>query len=1156
VFDQELLPDDVPLLQENPAETPADDLVDDEYEDFATYLEQTAEEAVEVARRPHHVTAVLVAHNGSRWLKSTLLALGRLPYRPDRIIAVDTGSSDDTPEILERARAEAVIDDIVTADAATGFGQAVAMGVERAGRPDEDELARIVLAGLGLDAADGDVPAEDLLVDPEVAPEVTVQWIWILHDDSAPEPQALEGLLLTADSERTAEVLGPKLRGWNNQDQLVSVGVTVARSGNQVDGLERRELDQGQHDGRRDVLAVSSAGMLVRRDVWDALDGFDPALAFFRDDIDFCWRARRAGYRVMVTSDSIVHHREAATHGRREVNAGSPKYSDRPGRIDRSASIHLMRAHSTGLTGFLVTLRLLVGSLVRALVRLIGKAPDQARDEWGAFRDALRDRTALRESRQRVALAAAMPASVPEADVRTLLAPRGMQARIAWERVADAIAGRDSDDSGRSALESTTDDPDGWYADDRRPSRIQRFLRQPATLVGLILLGIALIGERALLGSGVLVGGALVPAPEGAGDLWAMFTQGWHEVGVGSSADSPAWLVPLTLLSGAMRGSASMAVDMILLLCIPFAGLSMYLATRPLLSLWWARAWAAVAYATLPAVTGAVSGGRIGSAVAIVLLPWAVSVCAPLVGIGRPATWRRVFGTSLLLGTLFAFVPLMWAVMLVVAATATFTFVQDRSGRTKLWVAALLPFALLVPWGIRVLRDPALLWLEPGLLGPTDAHLNAFDVLLLRPGGPGSSSILLGIGFVLAGLVALLMPGSRRAISILWSLGFIGFVFAVVQSVIHVTPQAFSSSLQSWPGATTALWGGALIVAIAIAAQRMPAMFIGADFGIWQVIAGVLAVLLLGAPGYSLFRIATGVDGPLHRGTRDVLPAFVAAEMHTPLRPRTVVLMRDGGQIRYDLMSVPEPALGDIDVAPPASLSAQLDLIVGRMAAGLGADEIDSLATHGVQYVLLADAGKHDELVDTLDGERGLRRVSTRNGQALWQVVSTSSRVQALEPSAVGGVGSVAVRRSLAVPTTSDDPRTVTNVDTTVGKGASGRQLLMSEALDSRWRWTVGGQRVQPVSPSIPGPTSQTDPSLQQVPLAPSATPAVVSFDGSGRQGWITAELIAVALVVLFALPSRRREEDDDEDVSGDESPGQSDDVASGQSGNEEGEAT
>ena len=88
-------------------------------------------------------------------------------------------------------------------------------------------------------------------------------------------------------------------------------------SGRRVTDLERREHDQGQHDGVRDVLGVSSAGMLVRRDVWDALEGFDPTLPLFRDDLDFCWRAHRRGERVLIATDAVLHHREASAHGRR-----------------------------------------------------------------------------------------------------------------------------------------------------------------------------------------------------------------------------------------------------------------------------------------------------------------------------------------------------------------------------------------------------------------------------------------------------------------------------------------------------------------------------------------------------------------------------------------------------------------------------------------------------------------------------------------------------------------------------------------------------------------------------------------------------------------------------------------------------------------------
>ncbi len=87
---------------------------------------------------------------------------------------------------------------------------------------------------------------------------------------------------------------------WPRDRELLEVGVTTSLGGRRDTGIENGELDQGQHDQPRNVLAVSSAGMLVRRDVWESLRGFDPRLPMFRDDIDFGWRASRAGFKVGV----------------------------------------------------------------------------------------------------------------------------------------------------------------------------------------------------------------------------------------------------------------------------------------------------------------------------------------------------------------------------------------------------------------------------------------------------------------------------------------------------------------------------------------------------------------------------------------------------------------------------------------------------------------------------------------------------------------------------------------------------------------------------------------------------------------------------------------------------------------------------------------
>lgn len=233
----------------------------------------------------HVVTAVVVGHEGAAWLPRLSEALWALNPRPDRLIAVDTGSTDETAELLA---AMPGVEPVVSVSARTGFGVAVARGLEAVG------FAPIPSA-VGPYGDDGHMPV--------------VEWLWLLHDDCAPAPKALEQLLLQATITPGVGVWGPKLRLWPRDRELLEVGVTTSLGGRRDTGIETGELDQGQHDQPRNVLAVSSAGMLVRRDVWEALHGFDPRLPMFRDDIDFGWRASRAASRSAShpTRSSTTH---------------------------------------------------------------------------------------------------------------------------------------------------------------------------------------------------------------------------------------------------------------------------------------------------------------------------------------------------------------------------------------------------------------------------------------------------------------------------------------------------------------------------------------------------------------------------------------------------------------------------------------------------------------------------------------------------------------------------------------------------------------------------------------------------------------------------------------------------------------------------------
>src|SRR3954467_4276490 len=87
----------------------------------------------------------------------------------------------------------------------------------------------------GLDAFDG-APT------PPDAREDSTYWVWLLHDDCAPEPGCLTELLAGAARQPTAVALGPKALDWPGE-HVVDVGLTVDSSGRTVTEVESYELD-------------------------------------------------------------------------------------------------------------------------------------------------------------------------------------------------------------------------------------------------------------------------------------------------------------------------------------------------------------------------------------------------------------------------------------------------------------------------------------------------------------------------------------------------------------------------------------------------------------------------------------------------------------------------------------------------------------------------------------------------------------------------------------------------------------------------------------------------------------------------------------------------------------------------------------------------
>ncbi len=149
-------------------------------------------------------------------------------------------------------------------------------------------------------ALEEDAPEYFLLLNSDI--EVTPDWLyplveWMdLHEDCA---ACAPKIHCWQEGRRDVFDFAGAAGGW-----LVSFGYPFCR------GLvmSRLETDFGQYDEAADVLWASGACLMFRSAVWDELGGLDERFFAHMEEIDLCWRARNAGWRVNVVPRSLVYH--------------------------------------------------------------------------------------------------------------------------------------------------------------------------------------------------------------------------------------------------------------------------------------------------------------------------------------------------------------------------------------------------------------------------------------------------------------------------------------------------------------------------------------------------------------------------------------------------------------------------------------------------------------------------------------------------------------------------------------------------------------------------------------------------------------------------------------------------------------------------------
>ncbi len=211
--------------------------------------------------RATSVTAVVVTYNRAALLAECLDAIAAQTMPPDRVVVVDNASTDDTAALLSQRTDVDAIRLAVNTGGAGGF----AAGIQAA------------LVG-GVDA------------------------IWLLDDDTIPQPDALAELVRAREAYRgvTPAVVASRVVWTDGRDHPMNTPRTLP-------GATRESLDAAAAVGARPVRSASFVSILV--DSATAAERGLPVADYFlwNDDFEYTTRLIRGGVGLYVPTSVVVH---------------------------------------------------------------------------------------------------------------------------------------------------------------------------------------------------------------------------------------------------------------------------------------------------------------------------------------------------------------------------------------------------------------------------------------------------------------------------------------------------------------------------------------------------------------------------------------------------------------------------------------------------------------------------------------------------------------------------------------------------------------------------------------------------------------------------------------------------------------------------------
>lgn len=1015
------------------------------------------------------VTLLVVSHAPGPWFDEVLEAVAALDYPALDVVVADAAS----PVPIESRVHEHVPDArVVRLDSNEGFGRSI-------------------------DAALAQIDAAPLVV--------------LAHDDAAPEPDAVRHLVEEAFRSNAA-VVGPKTVRWTDPTRILSVGEGADKFGYPVPYVERGELDQEQHDAVRDVFTVPDAFTLVRRDLLEAIGGFDDAGSWFGDDLDLCWRAHVAGGRVMVAPSARVRHVEALGE-RRPVD-------DRRRHQFRHRMRTMLACYGTWSRVRIVP-QLAVVHLVEIVFSLLTGRPGQARDVASAWTWNLAHRTSLKQRRAQLDEVR----RVRDSEVRSLQV-RG-SARVAAFLRGQLAVGEDPLGSAATLSRRLVDSVAG-------PGR------RTALLAWIVVGLVVLVGSRHLLTRPIPAIGEMVPFPEQITPLLQEWWASWRRSGLGSEGfGASADLVGAVGL-GAFLGAGGLLRTVLLVGMLPLGLYGTWRLVAPTHSVR-ASVLGLVAYAAVPLGYDSFANGSWRGLLAYGVTPWVVarllraSGTAPFGAedppagprVSLPPLWRQCLSLGVVVA-LAATVDPLWVVIPLAIVVAMVPGAIVAGSFRGLWrmsltaaVGGAVGLVLHAPWAVELL-GPDASW-STFLRSGTAEPLSVLEVLSFDT-GPVGTSVLNAALVVAAAYVLFVGRGWRLGWAargwsvalVCWGLALAGgrewLPFDVADIEVVLAPAGVMVAMCVGLGAAafdfdvrrrTFSWRqlatGLALVALVLAFLPVVAASVGGRWDMPRSDHAEALAFLDEQAAESAFRV-------LWLGAPEVLPlGSWPVDGDEALEDVHYATTLDGTPVFQDAWpGVPE--------GPDAPLRTALDVALDLETTRLGR----SLAPAGVRYIVVVEraapapyggvaAPVPTALVDSLEQQLDLERIDLNPDITLYRNAAWAPQVAAVPsgtvPDAPSGTGTEWIGQAIDLDLAGvAEPVARTDVSSAGGAVGTDSEVLVGSSPREGWTVTLDGD---------------------DAALADAFGWTVVADTSSGGQvavGWTTAAVHRVALVGQVVL--------------------------------------